>query len=155
MASVNDTKAFCSKCDGLVEHNNGRCPVHGIMCKGFSPNPKGSTRKKPKPKEIQELTEKDKKELKELITKKDMAKLSAWFAERASTADIAFKYVKELAPYIAPKLSSIQSEIKQDTSIKIEIAGFEALTVQNDAKVIEGTAEEITQEEEASEEPSA
>jgi len=125
-------KATCSKC-GPVQHNNGRCPSCGRMCKGHAPK-----RTAVKTASKGTLTAEEKKELRSLIEAKDMASLSAWFAERASSADVAFKYVKELAPYIAPKLSSIQSDIKTDTTYRIEIAGFEGLSIdQKNEKVIE------------------
>lgn len=139
--SQENNLAKCSKC-GDTEHNNGRCTTCGRMCKGFSPN-KGKKRADKKP--AGALSAEDKKTLKELIVSKNMSKLAAWFAERATTADLAFKYVKELAPYLAPKLSSIQSEVKQDTTIKIEIAGFENISLQHNPqeKIIDGTATHI------------
>ena len=40
--------------------------------------------------------------------------------ERATTINDAFRYVKEFAPYLAPKLQSIQKVSKVDNTIKIE-----------------------------------
>lgn len=135
----NKTTATCSKC-GVVEHNEGRCPTCGRMCKGHAP--KRDVKKATK-KVAGELTKEDKKQLKELILAKDMSKLSAWFAEKASSAEVAFKYVKELAPYIAPKLSSVQSEVKQDTTIQIQIQGFGSIDAVNTPKIAAKAASDV------------
>jgi len=85
----------------------------GHWKKGVSGNPTG----RPK---TEKLTAADKKELKGIIDKKDISELLGFMCERATTVNDAFRYVKEFAPYLAPKLQSIQNVSKVDNTITIE-----------------------------------
>lgn len=127
--------AECGKC-GNVKHNNGRCPQCGRMCKGHSLAPKGPRKKKL----TGELTQKEKEQLRDLIVSKNMTEISAWFAGRALTLESAFKFVKELAPYISPKLNAVESTVKKDTSIKVTIEGFNQIE-QEASEIVDITPE--------------
>ena len=85
----------------------------GRMLPGCTINPSG----RPK---TAKLTNKDKKELAALIDGRDVQKLLGFLCERADTTTEAFKYIKEFAPYLAPKLQTINSISKSDNTITIE-----------------------------------
>lgn len=87
--------------------------VKGRLLKGQSGNPSG----RPK---TERLTSADKRELKRIIDSKDMSSALAFMCERATTVNDAFRYVKEFAPYLAPKLQTINSISKNDNTITIE-----------------------------------
>lgn len=84
----------------------------GRLKKGYSGNPSG----RPK---TAKLTQKDKNELRKVIAERDISKVLEFLCERAETIQDAFKYVKEFAPYLAPKLQTINSINKKDTTIEI------------------------------------
>jgi hypothetical protein len=87
--------------------------VKGQWVKGQSGNPTG----RPK---THKLTGKDKEELGKVIEGRDVQAILAFLCERADTVTDAFKYVKEFAPYLAPKLQTINSVNKTDNTITIE-----------------------------------
>ena len=100
----------------MTEDTNKKDPGKnkaGHWKKGVSGNPTG----RPK---TEKLTAGDKKELKALTESGDIKGILAFMCERATTINDAFRYVKEFAPYLAPKLQSIQKVSKVDNTIKIE-----------------------------------
>ncbi len=99
---------------------NNKDPKTGHFLPGKSGNPSG----RPK---AEKLTGKDKKELKKIISKcikeKDLTEAVLWLVERSEQVFEVFKYLKEFAPYIMPKLSSMKTETKEIREIKITLLG--------------------------------
>lgn len=95
-----------------------------------SANPAGRPRKKPIP-DVDNTKFKD-----------NPMEALLYLLNKATTEQDVFKYAKELMPYCKPKLSSIESQIKQEKTVTIHIEGFLPLEVDNgsNAKVIEGEA---------------
>ena len=108
-------------------------PHSGQFVKGQpSANPAGRPKKKPLP-DIETAQFKD-NPMEALI----------YLLNNATSEQDVFKYAKELMPYCKPKLSSIESQVKQDKTVTIKIEGFQPLEIENvGGKVIEG---EVTQE---------
>ena len=77
-----------------------------------SPNPKG------RPKKVKE-PEVDAKKFKD-----DPQKALLELLNSATSRAEVFKIAKELMPYTVPKLSSIQSDIKEERTVTIQIEGF-------------------------------
>lgn len=85
----------------------------GQFKKGVSGNPTG----RPK---AEKLTGKDKEEIRQLIESRDIEKILGFLCERATHVNDVFKFVKEFAPYLAPKLQTINSINKTDNKITIQ-----------------------------------
>lgn len=102
----------------------------GRFKKGQSGNMKGRPKKKPIP------------DVDNTQFKNNPMEALLYLLNNATSEAEVFKYAKELMPYCKPKLSSIQSEIKQEKTVTIHIEGFQPLEVKNgnNAKVIEGEA---------------
>ena len=84
------------------------------------------------------LTQKDRDNLVKIIKdnvkdKNLLSEMLAFMVERAEFVSDVHKYLKEYAPFLTPKLSSIKQEIEQETTIKIQIEGVE------DIKIIDKT----------------
>lgn len=89
----------------------------GKFKKGVSGNLSG----RPK---TDKLTSKDKKELAEMFeesidNKNKLKKSIIFMVERANLVSDVFKIVKEFAPYITAKLSSVKTEVEQINRIEI------------------------------------
>ena len=79
---------------------------------GASPNPKGRPKKSKEPEvDSKKITGDPMKDLVHLL-------------KTAKSRTEVFKYAKELLPYTNPKLSSVQSEIKEEKTVTITIEGF-------------------------------
>jgi len=117
--------------------------INTKFVKGQSGNPNG----RPK---TDKLTEKDRKELEaifqESIDEGNTLKKSIIFmVRRATLVSDVFKIMKEFAPYITAKLSSVKSETKRIERIEIVINGKvieRDLKVLNDIKHIEGDTDD-------------
>ena len=107
----------------------------GQFVKGKSGNPSG----RPK---SSNLTQKDRDGFKD-----DPMTALLYLMNTARTKEEVYKYAKELMPYCKPKLSSIKSEIEQETTITIKIEGFGDLSLEDKAKTIEGDSINLTTEE--------
>ena len=95
------------------------------------------------------LTQPDKNELKRIIAEKDMSKVLEFLCERANSIDDAFRFIKEFAPYLAPKLQSTTNINRNDNRIQITWKSeidklvknvdeeYERLTSQTDKGVID------------------
>lgn len=109
----------------------------GTFKKGVSGNPSG----RPK---SSKMTSKDRKEFKD-----DPMGALMYLMNTAETSVDVYKYAKELLPYCKPKLSSIKSEIEQETTVTIKIEGFEGISMEqpkqvvDESNVIDLTAEEV------------
>ncbi len=103
--------------------------ANGRVKKGSSLNISG----RPK---TSKLTQKDKntfsKLLKKCVEKKDLSEAIYWLCEKAHDTIEIFKYLKEFAPYIMPKLSSTKTETTQIKQVKISFVSEEK------PKIIEG-----------------
>lgn len=100
--------------------------------KGETGNPNGrpAKNKLPVPKKVL-------KQLKDAKSIEDKVEIAMNFLmENPSTYDDMFRIIKEIAPYAKPKLSSIKSEIQQDTNINIRIEGIMDLAVDNQGKAL-------------------
>lgn len=97
----------------------------GTFAKGKSGNPSG------RPKKVVEQPV-------ENTYGDDPMKALLYLLENARTKDEVFKYSKELMPYCKPKLSSVQSEVKQERTVTIQIEGFQPLELEDKSKVIDG-----------------
>lgn len=111
--------------------------ANGRLLPGQSANPSG----RPK---TSKLTGKDKKEFVEIFRKaiqnKQLDDAIAWLCERANDTNEIFKIMKEFAPYIMPKLSSLKSEVSQIKQVKISFVEAE------EPKMIEGEVVEEVKE---------
>ena len=122
---------------------------NGRLKPGHSGNPNG----RPK---IGKLTGTDKKELDRLVRAGDMKEILAFLCARAHHVADAFKYIKEFAPYLAPKLQTINSINKNDNTFTIEWksqlikkvedidAEYEKLTNKENIQVDETTQKSIS-----------
>ena len=95
----------------------------GQFVKGKSGNVSG------RPKSAK-LTQADRDEVVKIIKDnvKDKSLLSemlSFMVERAELVSDVHKYLKEYAPFLSPKLSSIKQEIEQETTIRVVIEGIE------------------------------
>jgi len=114
----------------------------GHFKKGVSGNPTG----RPK---THKLTQKDRNELMKVLKTKDISQVLEFLCERASSTDDVFRYIKEFAPYLAPKLQSTTNINKNDNRIQITWKSeidkviknvdeeYDKLTSQTDAGVID------------------
>jgi len=104
----------------------------GTFKKGQSGNPSG----RPK---SSTLTEADRKKFKD-----NPMDALMYLMNTAKTKEEVYKYAKELMPYVKPKLSSVKSEIEQETTITIRIEGFEPIMLEaQDTSCIDLTEEEV------------
>jgi hypothetical protein len=99
----------------------------GKFVKGVSGNKSG------RPKSAK-LTQKDRDELVKIVKDnvKDenlLSEMLSFMLQRAEFITDVHKYLKEYAPFLAPKLSSIKQEIEQETTITIQIEGFEDINM--------------------------
>jgi len=95
----------------------------GKFQKGVSGNPSGRSKST-------KLTAADRKKLAKMVEdniedKGFLKEVLAFLTEKAESVADVFKYVKEFAPYLMPKLSSIKSEINEVKEICIRIEGFD------------------------------
>lgn len=108
--------------------NNNR-DSNGRIKKGKSLNPSG----RPK---TDKLTAKDKKEYRDIlaacIEKKDLGDAVLWLTERSSNTGEAFKYLKEFAGYIMPKLSSVKTDVTQVKELVISFAGEQPTVIEGE-----------------------
>ena len=105
----------------------------GKFVKGVSGNPSGRSKST-------KLTALDRKKLVKIIEANItdagfLKEMLSFLTEKAESVADVFKYVKEFAPYLLPKLSSIKSEVSEVKEIKIRIEGFDI----NPMKVLEAT----------------
>jgi len=126
----------------IIDKNGVKRNAKGHILKGQSGNPSG----RPK---THKLTQMDKNDLKKLITGKDISKVLEFLCERADTIDDAFRFIKEFAPYLAPKLQSTTNINRNDNRIEIKWKSevdkmirnvdeeYEKLTSQTDEGVID------------------
>ncbi len=103
----------------------------GKFVKGVSGNPSGRSKST-------KLTAADRKKLVKIIEDNItdagfLKEMLSFLTEKAESVADVFKYVKEFAPYLLPKLSSIKSEVSEVKEIKIRIEGFDI----NPMKVLE------------------
>jgi hypothetical protein len=112
----------------MTEDKPKRKPHSGQFKKGQpSANPKGRPKKKPVP-DVDNTQFKD-----------NPKKALLYLLNNATTEQDVFKYAKALIDYCEPKLSSIQSQVKQEKTVTIQIEGFQPLEIeQAGGKVIEG-----------------
>lgn len=94
----------------------------GRIKKGHSLNPTG------RPKSAK-LTQKDKDELVKIVKdnikdKNLLSEMLQFMLQRAENIVDVHKYLKEYAPFLTPKLSSIKQDIQEEKTIKIQIEGF-------------------------------
>ena len=82
--------------------------------------------------------------------KDDPMRALYYLMNTARTKEEVYKYAKELMPYVKPKLSSIKSEIEQETTVTIKIEGFEPIKLEaedvpaiENADYIDLTKEEV------------
>ena len=113
----------------------------GQFKKGVSGNLSG----RPK---TEKLTEKDRKELTEIfkssIDKGNKLKEPILFMlKRAQLVSDVFKIVKEFAPYITAKLSSVKTEVEEVKKLEITINGK---VIEKDLKVVNPKMKEIKDE---------
>lgn len=105
-------------------------PKTGRFVKGSSGNPTG----RPK---TSKLTSVDKKEyakiLREAAKNGDIGDAAVWLCERANDTNELFKITKEFAGYLAPKKSSVKTEVSEVKELKISF-----LEDKEEIKVIEG-----------------
>lgn len=104
--------------DDIEIYESGAVRVNGKFAPGFTGNAKGRAVAK-KAEKSKSFNTADKKELAELIVKKDIGAIMQWFTERADNLKDAFRMVKELAPYYAPKLANVESHTREDKTIQI------------------------------------
>jgi hypothetical protein len=95
----------------------------GRIKKGQSLNPSG------RPKSAK-LTQKDKDELVKIVKanvkdKNLLSDMLEFLLKRANDINEVHKYLKEYAPFLTPKLSSIKQEIMEDKVITFKIEGLE------------------------------
>ena len=109
----------------------------GTFAKGKSGNPSG----RPK---SSNLTAADRKNFKDSPMEALM-----YLMNTARTKEEVYKYAKELMPYVKPKLSSIKSEIEQETTVTIKIEGFEPiqLDAEDTPKIEEADYIDLTKDE--------
>jgi hypothetical protein len=104
----------------------------GTFKKGQSGNPSG----RPK---SSNLTAADRKNFKDSPMEALM-----YLMNTARTKEEVYKYAKELMPYVKPKLSSVKSEIEQETTVTVKIEGFEPIPLEaQTVDCIDLTAEEV------------
>lgn len=112
-------KCICKVCKtDNSEHDNNRCTNCNRLLKGrksINPNgPKGDPNK-PKPKTWQS----EKPKLIKALGEGDVQAVTAILLDFAETAKDARMIVKEMMPYISPKLQSTASVTKQDNTLEI------------------------------------
>lgn len=96
------------------------------------------------------LTQKDRNELVKIVEdniqdKNLLSEMLSFMLERAELISDVHKYLKEYAPFLAPKLASIKQEIQEEKTVTIKIEGFQDMEMIDktpEKAVIEGEKEE-------------
>lgn len=126
---VDDIKKLKEGVDYMVDANGMYRTTRGHLLKGQVLNKKGAPKKEEKNTEIKAGE----------LSGKPMEDLLYLLKTATSRAEV-FKIAKELMPYVTPKLSSVQSEVRQEKEVVIRIEGFDPLKLENN----EGNMVDIT-----------